>query len=145
MQDLFKVDLRLQKELLYCYDELGDLSLNHEISRLLVLLSELKMPVSIAPSDINDYMSDICTIPRYYPALSVLAAEHLGSFLYSLSNTAGLQTHNVPSSLKLTMKQHHFDSHWKGRCQSRELKHTACCCADKESNGFRYFQPGAEV
>lgn len=35
--------------------------------------------MSIAPFDIKDFMSDICTIPQYYPALSVLAAEHLGS------------------------------------------------------------------
>lgn len=68
----------------------------------------------------------VCRILQYNPPLSEwtwtfgwhqpLAAHHFLPFLRPLSAAAGLLPHSVLSSL---MRQHLFDSHWKGKCQSR--------------------------
>lgn len=48
-------------------------------------------------------------------------------------------------SLKLIIRQHHFDIHLSDKCRSREIKLTACCCADKDSDAFGFLQPWTEL
>lgn len=74
--------------------------------------------------------------------ISFLAARRFLAFLYlsvCCCRSAGTtyQHNQQTAALQRPFERHKF--------QSREIKPTVCCCADKESDTFKYFKPRTEL